>query len=142
MRLLNVSTLQLEEFIDERTAPPYAILSHTWGKEEVTYEDMRNNTAKQKFGYQKVLGSCAIASQHELAYIWIDTCTIDKSSSAELSEAINSMFRWYLHSTICITYLEDCDSKCDSFTESRWLTRGWTLQELIAPGQLVFYSKE
>jgi hypothetical protein len=89
--------------------------------------------------------------EHGFNYVWIDTCCIDKSSSAELQEAVNSMFKWYLHSSICLVYLEDVPTKRDESTDSeiekasiiksRWFTRGWTLQELVAPGNIIFYSK-
>lgn len=73
-------------------------------------------------------------------YIWIDSCCIDQKSSAELSEAINSMYAWYEQSAECIAYLSDDDGSDVAFRTSRWWTRGWTLQELIAPKHLTFYT--
>ncbi len=95
-----------------------------------------------KAGYAKIKGCCRQAQEDGLAYAWVDTCCIDKTSSAELSEAINSMFRWYANAKVCYTYLVDVPSSLDpndpvSFKSSRWFTRGWTLQELIAPENLV-----
>jgi hypothetical protein len=95
MRLLNTSTLRLESFFDSEI-PEYAILSHTWGKEEVLFDDIHDTTKTlpvHKKGFAKVQGSCDQARRDGYGYIWIDTCCIDKSSSAELSEAINSMFQ-------------------------------------------------
>ena len=99
-------------------------------------------------GVSKILQSARLAAQEGLKYMWIDTCCIDKSSSAELSEAINSMFRWYLLSTVCYAYLADVDASPsnpdtteDQLRQCRWFTRGWTLQELIAPGKLVLLDK-
>ncbi|KAK1622926.1 heterokaryon incompatibility protein-domain-containing protein [Colletotrichum phormii] len=167
MRLLNTTTLTLESFISGR--PKYAILSHTWGSEEVIFEDIRtpNQTSlRQKAGWPKIGGSCALALKDGLDWIWIDTCCIDKSSSSELSEAINSMFRWYREAEICYAYLEDvpplkyasiigfpnlaADLDSDhivaiendqkTFLGSRWFTRGWTLQELVAPEKVDFYA--
>jgi hypothetical protein len=147
MRLLNTALLQLEEFADN-DIPPYAILSHTWGKEEILYRNMQSGSAKKKAGYAKIVGSCKKATLDNLAYIWIDTCCIDKSSSAELTEAINSMYQWYANTRICYTYLadvpagEEVDDESSSFAMSRWFTSGWTLQELIASSLLKFYSRD
>ncbi|KAH6898638.1 heterokaryon incompatibility protein-domain-containing protein [Thelonectria olida] len=149
MRLLNTQTFELEVF-PGNDVPGYAILSHTWGKDEVVLDDVRTGVHAKVMKlerYSKLRGGCKIATSFGLDYIWIDTCCIDKSSSAELSEAINSMFRWYAESTVCIAYLEDVNASSDSnetrmnFTRSRWFTRGWTLQELIAPKDVVFYSQ-
>lgn len=141
MRLLNTSTLRLEEFSSR--PPPYAILSHTWGAEEISFQDI--NAAGPgpvtKAGFEKVEKACTQAQLHALRYIWVDTCCIDKSSSAELSEAINSMFRWYRDAECCYAYLADVD--CDEdFAHSRWFTRGWTLQELLAPSEVIFFTRE
>ncbi|KAI1775746.1 HET-domain-containing protein [Hypoxylon cercidicola] len=141
MRLLNSNSLRLESFEGE-VKPQYAILSHTWGKEEVLFEDVENRENLNwqcKSGFTKVQGSCRQASLDGYDYIWIDTCCINKSSSAELSEAINSMYKWYESSSICYAFLEDVLDLA-SFPRSRWLTRGWTLQELIAPKTVRFYN--
>jgi hypothetical protein len=105
MRLLYVSTRRLDEF--SSSPPSYAILSHTWGEEEVTFEDLKTTDYTSKLGYKKIDGCCRQAHLSGLEYVWIDTCCIDKSSSAELSETINSMFAWYKRSSICYIYLED-----------------------------------
>jgi hypothetical protein len=145
MRLLNTSTLKIEEFFGN-AIPLYAILSHTWSAEEVTLQDMLDNTPFHKKGFQKLIYSCTQARSDGLAYIWIDTCCIDKTSSAELSEAINSMYRWYNESVYCYIYLSDVPDTTDpsapgsSFRESKWFTRGWTLQELVAPERRIFFS--
>jgi hypothetical protein len=112
MRLLNVATLKLEDtqidrwYRDHR----YAILSHYWDKEEVTFDDISTPRAITMAGYRKIQMSCGIAKRYGLKYMWIDTCCIDKRSSAELSEAINSMYNWYKDSTLCIAYLQDCET--------------------------------
>ncbi|PPQ98154.1 hypothetical protein CVT26_003200 [Gymnopilus dilepis] len=148
MRLLNVRTLKVEEFMDEKSCPTYAALSHTWGDGEVTFEQISSPAAKSMTGYAKITKCCEVASQGGFKYVWIDTCCIDKTSSAELSEAINSMYRWYKAARICYAYLSDVPSSDDPhaensrFARSRWFTRGWTLQELIAPPLLVFYSSD
>lgn len=99
--------MKLEEFIPPHL-PPYAILSHTWGSDEVTFQEFGNlESAKKKTGFDKVQRSCELASAKMLTYVWVDTCCIDKSSSAELSKAINSMFEWYKQSTVCFAYLSD-----------------------------------
>jgi hypothetical protein len=149
MRLLNVNSLELEEFIGD-SVPAYAILSHTWTTEEVTFQDWADpSTRQKKKGYSKILGACRQARLDRLKYIWVDTNCIDKSSSAELSEAINSMYAWYANSTFCYGYLVDvptetfdkCQEQDTSFRKSRWFSRGWTLQELIAPKKFMFYSR-
>lgn len=148
MRLLNVYQLELKTF-DHRKAPPYAILSHTWGDEEVDYQTLISKPqVKNGRGWSKILGTCKKAIQDNYDWVWIDTCNIDKSSSAELSEAINSMFVWYQASSVCYAFLEDLHVNDTSqeldlyklLKPARWFTRGWTLQELIAPQNVVLYS--
>ena len=159
MRLINAKTLKIQEFLGK--APPYAILSHTWGKQEVSFQDFHSPAFRQanlhSAGYAKIVATCDQARRQGLEYVWIDTCCIDKTSSAELGEAINSMFRWYRDAAICYAFLEDVDLGHTSthagtegiqgmfgamgFGHSRWFTRGWTLQELIAPRNLEFYNK-
>jgi hypothetical protein len=144
MRLLNTSTLLFEEFIGT-DVPPYAILSHTWGDEEVSFKEMTTDpSCKSKKGYAKISMSCQLAIADGLQYAWIDTCCIDKRSSAEVSEAINSMYQWYGRAKKCYAYLVDLESSLpwrDNLASCRWFTRGWTLQELIAPGDIYFHDK-
>jgi hypothetical protein len=141
--------------VDEQI-PPYAILSHTWGSEEdeVTFQDLLNGTYTKRKGHRKLQFCARQAAEDGLDFFWIDTCCIDKSSSAELQEAIGCMFRWYRDSAKCYVYLEDVsndsfeywdDREHDyslQFRESRWFTRGWTLQELLAPKDVKFYTKQ
>ena len=126
----------------------YAILSHKWGlaEDEVSHRDLIQNLYRQKKGYHKIEACCRQALRDGLSYAWIDTCCIDKSSSSELSEAINSMYEWYTQSSVCYAYLQDVQIDEDyshhksSFRTSQWFTRGWTLQELIAPNDVIFYA--
>ncbi|RTE80196.1 hypothetical protein BHE90_005285 [Fusarium euwallaceae] len=147
MRLLNIESGTLEEFPDE-TLVSYAILSHRWEDDEVLFQDIAQTTTPLKRGWQKVENFCRVARKEGFRYVWIDTCCIDKSSSAELSEAINSMYRWYQNADTCYAYLNDCSyeavhqSVSSDFQKSKWFTRGWTLQELIAPTEVVFMSAE
>ncbi|KAJ9148904.1 Ankyrin [Pleurostoma richardsiae] len=183
MRLLDTSTLRLVNK-HEGDIPAYAILSHTWGgdDEEVTFQDIQeastrrfgqlsalfgHHAALQKAGFAKIRDSARLAESQGYQFIWIDTCCIDKTSSAELSEAINSMFRWYREAAVCYAFLDDVDDGLQnpfrapakeanaagagvdheerdlvqSIRSSRWFTRGWTLQELIAPSNVYFYSR-
>jgi len=150
MRLINSQTLKLQYFAGEQGVPPYAILSHAWGDDEVNFQEMGGNQLllRGRRAYQKIADCCTQAIKDNLKYVWIDTCCIDKSSSAELSEAINSMFRWYRQASVCYTYLADVSSIEDpalgrsKFRESRWFTRGWTLQELLAPREVVFFAND
>jgi tetratricopeptide (TPR) repeat protein len=129
--------------------PEYAILSHTWGvnSEEVTYKDIIKGTGKDKSGYKKIRFCVEQARQDGLRYSWIDTCCINKADLTELSKSINSMFKWYNKATRCYVYLSDVpDPKCHtselSFSKSKWFTRGWTLQELVAPPCVQFFSMD
>ena len=127
--------------------PPYAILSHTWGPdtEEVTFTDLANRTGKDKEGYRKIWFCAKQARYDGLQFFWVDTCCIDKSNNNELSEAINSMFRWYHDAARCYVYLSHLSITAQSesdFRASRWFTRGWTLQELLAPTSVEFFTQE
>ncbi|KAH7156636.1 heterokaryon incompatibility protein-domain-containing protein [Dactylonectria macrodidyma] len=142
MRLLHIKTLQLQSFHDANL-PRYAILSHTWGDEEILFDDVQNRPVRnwrKKHAFYKLEGFCRKASQNGYEYVWIDTCCIDQGSSAELSEAINSMFQWYNQAEVCYVYLEDT-APDPSLHGCRWFTRGWTLQELIAPTDVRFFDK-
>lgn len=133
MRLLQIQDSGKFSLVERvgNDIPPYAILSHTWGpsKDEVTYHDLLNGTGRNKMGYCKLEFCRKQAEQDRLQYFWVDTCCIDKTSSAELSEAINSMYSWYQAAEVCYAYLADVPSN-NTFSCSRWFTRGWTLQEL------------
>jgi hypothetical protein len=155
MRLLNTTTLRVEwakgEVVaNEKSLFKYAILSHTWGENEVIFQDMQGEVPKRNPRFSKIVKSCELAKNDGYDYLWIDTFCIDKSSLAELSEAINSMYLWYSKAAICYAYLSDVESReseepehvSSRFRKSRWFTRGWTLQELIAPRSVVFLSKD
>jgi hypothetical protein len=109
MWLINTETIRLEEFIGI-PEHPYAILSHTWEDEEVFFKEMRDGASdavRNKKGYLKIKHTCEEAAREGLLYAWVDTCCIDKSSSAELSEAINSMHKWYQRAKTCYAFLFD-----------------------------------
>lgn len=159
MRLLEYTSKDsvrlTEQFVNDEKTPPYAILSHTWLEgQEVTFDDLINGNGTDKTGYNKIMFCARQAHRDGLDYCWVDTCCINKSSSAELSEAINSMFRWYQKAQRCYAYLSDVPNSTPNgdvegfqswelyFRQSRWFTRGWTLQELIAPRTVEFFSKE
>ena len=111
---------------------------------------------------RKIERCCALAARQKLSYVWIDTCCIDKSSSAELSEAINSMYQWYRNAECCYVYLSDMfktplagdhnyieedgkkveESNATRFKNCRWFRRGWCLQELLAPFFVTFYDRD
>jgi hypothetical protein len=136
-----------------KTIPPYAILSHRWGDAEVLLEDIGSGTYKEKKdGYRKLQFCAEQAAQDKLQYFWIDTCCIDRWNLHERSKAINSMFLWYKNATRCYVLLSDVSAPTAtelrrssweaSFRASAWFTRGWTLQELIAPVSVDFFSCE
>ncbi|KIM53488.1 hypothetical protein SCLCIDRAFT_138960, partial [Scleroderma citrinum Foug A] len=148
------------EFGDDETK--YAILSHRWIAQEVDYKEMvklgkmgkdERDEIRQRGGYQKILKTCERAQKDGYGWLWVDTCCIDKRSSAELSEAINSMYRWYENAKVCYAYLQDIHGsslpterdylrypKLKGWPE--WFSRGWTLQELIAPSNVQFFNKD
>jgi len=153
MRLINTQTLALEQFYGE--IPPYAILSHRWEAEEVTLQDFAaqvyliSKWGLPMKGFKKIRYCIDQAKREGIGYCWVDTCCIDKSSSAELTEAINSMYAWYRNSAVCYIYMADVHPAAVSetqqafgarFRSSLWFTRGWTLQELLAPRKKVFYN--
>jgi hypothetical protein len=159
MRLLkynNTGELTITNFISKDIIPPYAILSHRWlaETEEPTFKDLTNRTRQEKPGYEKLQFCGEQARQNDLQYFWVDTCCIDKENPAELSQAINSMFRWYRNATRCYVYLSDVSTRKrkrnessrdtweSDFRKSEWFTRGWTLQELLAPISVEFFSHE
>lgn len=157
MYLIDSNTFKLEQFVSWEDVDEYAILSHRWGavKDEVLFEDMDNLSAFKKesgmkeAGMKKLEECCRIAREHDIRWVWMDTCCVDKKSSAELSESMNSMFNYYKHAKLCIAYLRDVKAETvyeplfhSEFRKSEWFTRSWTLQELIAPGPeaLTFYN--
>ncbi|KAF4617125.1 hypothetical protein D9613_005781 [Agrocybe pediades] len=153
IRLINTKTITIEDFWHK--VPAYAILSHTWGDEEVTFQEMKSrenhpqsrSSIEKKKGFMKIKRTCEQALSSGIPYAWVDTCCIDKTSSSELSEAINSMFQYYRNAEVCYAYLADVLAEGDAeeissqFIKARWFTRGWTLQELVAPLNVIFYDK-
>ncbi|KAF2636030.1 HET-domain-containing protein [Massarina eburnea CBS 473.64] len=164
MRLINCETMRFKEFIGDNI-PEYGILSHTWDSKEVSYQDyvaLQDLTGLSNHStpaIEKILGTCAEAKKDSLKYVWIDSCCINKESSAELTEAINSMYKWYKKSKRCYVYLSDFKLDVENpdhrrntgkyeltatevaeLTKCRWFRRGWTLQELLAPEDIIFFN--
>jgi tetratricopeptide (TPR) repeat protein len=156
MRLLKVSNSggqpSFTKLLTEPNIPRYAILSHTWGadEEEITFAEMGKGPNQSKAGYKKIQFCTDQVSKDKLEHFWIDTCCINKADFSELAESITSMFRWYAEAEKCYVYLPDVEDKGNlkqsswepSLRKSRWFTRGWTLQELLAPRVVEFYSRE
>ena len=155
MRLINIRTLQLISF-DE--APPYAILSHRWTDQEMTFERFMKPAQRTGPGFTKIEKFCKLLRKpsfyssmalRPVEWCWVDTCCIDKRSSAELSEAVNSMARWYMYARVCVAYIGDVSSRDVQTNEreaqlgqSTWFTRGWTLQELLFSSYIMFYDRD
>ncbi|KAI0359524.1 HET-domain-containing protein [Trametes cingulata] len=159
MWLLRTSTAELTHFdspYDVRGG--YTILSHVWQEHEQSFKDVQALQSKlATAGLKRLLRArvsakirecCVLAKMHGYDWLWIDTCCIDRSSSAELSEAVNSMYEWYALAQVCYAYLQDVPSAEDphapdsAFRRSKWFTRSWTLQELIAPRCVVFLAQD
>ena len=170
MRLIHTTDLRFKEFHDNRILPEYAILSHCWSEnaeDEVSYQVFRSQSYDEgSYGWREIWECCRIARERDFQWAWIDTCCINKESSAELTEAINSMFVWYKLAKVCYVFLPDVEADprqpfvapCTSnptleansdtpassfmvsFVASRWFTRGWTLQELLAPPYVEFFN--
>ncbi|KAI1734988.1 HET-domain-containing protein [Xylaria scruposa] len=154
MWFLNTKTYSLEEHHSHEVTK-YAILSHTWQEEEVSHQEMRDSSGgyQSKAGYRKIKTCCDLAAAKGISYAWVDTCCIDKLHSAELSEAINSMYSYYRNARKCFIYLADVPGNSSgsrlsrtrqlcAVESSRWFTRGWTLQELIASSNREFYAED
>ena len=175
MRLLNTETVKLHDFFG-RAPPDYAILSHRWGEDEVSYKDVMKGRNLEAAGWTKVRQCCSFVRGLGFEWAWIDTCCIDKRSSSELAESINSMYNWYRDARMCFVYLADVQCRPENihsykilgprlfgkremetsheqlpepiegqtiklFRRSKWFTRGWTLQELLAPATVIFLDK-
>jgi heterokaryon incompatibility protein (HET) len=152
MRLLKCGAngkFSLTEELGDKHLPKYAILSHRWGPpgDEVTFEDFKEECAERKAGYNKIQFCGEQAVREGLKYFWVDSCCIDKANFTELSKSINSMFKWYRQAASCYVYLSDVPDPNDptstpesAFQMSNWFSRGWTLQELIAPKEVQFFT--
>lgn len=164
MKLFDCLTKQVADFVQD--VPPYAILSHTWELRELTFalvtqakDALRKGKScevTQRKGWAKIHWACEQALKDNIYYLWVDTICIDKTSSVELSEAINSMYAYYRKAAVCYVYMSDvcngtsllstpghgsCSTDCVvPFEKSRWFLRGWTLQELIAPQNMAFFD--
>ena len=155
IRLLHAEsyTFPNEEGLRQQQTPPYVIISHSWGDQEVLYDDMPEFKEKLKKSHAwkansaaKITGACKKVLEHDkgqIKHVWLDTVCINKKDPAEVSTSINSMYRWYKNAEVCFAYLHDYSSKgLAKFTGSRWFTRGWTLQELVAPKRMMFFDKD
>lgn len=156
MRLINVDTFKQQDRFEHNKIPPYAILSHRWGDDEVLYQAYINTSQTdlhdrlsspgtgRDAGFSKIAGACVQTKKANLKWLWIDTCCIDKPNSTELSRSINSMFKWYEAAQVCFVYLADVDSRkpgvANAIQNSAWFTRGWTLQEMLASRSLQFFE--
>ncbi|KIW29916.1 uncharacterized protein PV07_05701 [Cladophialophora immunda] len=155
MRLLNTEDIIVESFPSpaQPEIPDYVILSHRWRDKEVSFQDIEHRKAgdgteelERLEGADKILRCCKEARNMGFKYVWIDTCCINKTDQVELTQALNSMFVWYRQAQVCYAYLSDVPSDEDplkegsKFRQSKWFTRGWTLQELVAPQYVIFFA--
>ena len=157
MWLINTPSLQLEYFVEGAAqVPHYAILSHRWGKDELSFQEVQTADPIARTTKGKVWEACQQAIKDRYEYIWIDTCCIDKTSTSELSEAINSMYGYYQNARECYVYLNDVQVPKGSdirsadgiiaaqhlLSKCEWVRRGWTLQELLAPKHVSFFDRD
>lgn len=154
MRLLHTTHWKLESFPtpSRPQVPPYVILSHRWDEREISFLEMEtideHHELKESKSFDKIKNCCKQAAEVGFEYAWIDTCCINKTDDAELAEALSSMYNWYRGSQVCYAYLSDVlssenpESEGSSFRKSRWFTRGWTLQELLAPLHVTFFGAD
>ncbi|KAI0629459.1 heterokaryon incompatibility protein-domain-containing protein [Trametes polyzona] len=157
MWLLRTATAELQYFNSPGDVKGgYAILSHVWQENEQSFQELQTLSTKldarggvlRACVSAKIRECCILAQSHGYEWLWIDTCCIDRTSSAELSEAINSMYNWYARAQVCYAFLYDVPPSRDlagrdsAFRKSKWFTRGWTLQELIAPRCLLFVAQD
>ena len=157
MWLLSTDTAELHFFPSPEQVPDgYAILSHVWDDREMSFQDLvalcsecgSSDANPRDHVPSKIRNACVLAANHGYQWLWADMCCIDKTSSSDLSEAINSMFRYYSLASVCYAYLRDVPSTSltrdafhsGDFWSSAWHQRGWTLQELLAPKLVVFVS--
>ena len=157
MWLIDTSTLKLKRFVEDAGRPVeidnpkkqpvrYVILSHwwedRWEETEMSFQDVQsgNWTEKSTLGREKIEQTCRRARDNAYPFAWIDTCCIDKTSTADLTEAINSMYRYYENAEECYAHLNDVE-EANQLAKSEWFCRGWTLQELIASSPLLFFNK-
>ena len=142
MRLLNAISFEFKEFWGDDT-PKYIILSHRWGDDEPTYTSFADHQQRQSDGYRKIINFRNTVRQlaADIQWLWVDTCCIDKTNMVELSEAINSMYSWYSNAECCYAYLQDIPDHTTEITGSIWFSRGWTLQELLAPSTVLFFNQ-
>lgn len=150
-RLINTQTLAFETRFaplrsDDPRYPRFAIISHRWEDQEISYQEFlyftsslweRNKTVARVIGldlskengkgFAKVKSACSIAKSRGYNWLWIDSCCINKDSSAELSEAINSMYEWYRDAAECLVYLStltaawvDYEDFSNPFWECEW----------------------
>jgi hypothetical protein len=148
MRLINTRTFHLESFSSKKK-PRYGILSRRWREREVTFAGMEEGGLRGVVSSPKLCGFLKELRKDSIRFGWADTCCIDKRNIVELSEAINSMFRWYQQSKVCYAYLADVthdtlatECRQAQLRNSRWFARGWTLQELLAPDSVIFFNQK
>ncbi|THU93349.1 HET-domain-containing protein [Dendrothele bispora CBS 962.96] len=151
-RFVETSTGRVVEFHEDSPIPPYAILSHRWEEgQEVSLQDMchLSPAIEQRSGFRKIMNACKQALRDGHSYIWVDTCCIDKSIPWQVEQDINSMYAYYWNSVVCYVYLNDfmplgVFRQADElkFGMSTWFTRGWTLQELLAPLSVRFFTAD
>ena len=143
-----MNTFDLRKFVPTRI-PQYAIASHRWcqDEDELSLDAIKGKHEgyQTKKGYMKLEGFVDFVKSHlqHIEWLWIDTCCINRNSDAELSESINSMYKWYANAEVCLAYLADVEARdLNSFKQSEWFLRGWTLQELLAPRTVVFLARD
>ncbi|KAK7461859.1 hypothetical protein VKT23_008289 [Stygiomarasmius scandens] len=165
-RLINTYTYELVDFANEKSVPEYAIISHRWREgEEVGFAEFttraldKNKPNACPSGYTKIMKACEQARRDEISWIWIDTSCIDQDNHEDVARSIKSMYAYYRNARVCYAWLHDVSASLTPSTtwnvveginsgglkaeveESEWFSRGWTLQELLAPKEVIFFDR-
>ncbi|KIO10640.1 hypothetical protein M404DRAFT_128934, partial [Pisolithus tinctorius Marx 270] len=128
----------------------YVMFSHVWQGNEPSFQDINDVESKSVWNLpdtplnEKLRNFCKEVRRLGHNWAWSDTCCIDKSTSSTLNQSLTSMYKWYANSVATLVFLAGVahPSKSGDLARSIWMTRAWTLQELLSPNVIFFYDSE